>query len=225
LISKTNIPYPTTQQAKEKSMSEHPETLKNFLKTITSYVISNERNYHWNNEKSNIGNTFDDHWRIGFSYNRISISREIQGKGMLHKCLDCDLVITRGEKNIRDVLVKSPEYLLSEVIEAYDELNTLIDGKVFSKITGKFVDKDLYDIQQQVVELFGYEDLDECCVCSELTTLKTECRHPLCLECWVKLKKRKNDIQRQCPMCRQDIYSTIECPYHPDIEDGEGRIN
>lgn len=201
-------------------MSEHHETLPTFLRNVISYVISQQsicdKHYIWNNHQSNISNILYDQWCIGFSHDNLGISREIQGKGMLHRCGACHLVITRQEKKILNIFVKSPEYLLAEVIEAYHELNTLTDGKMFCKITTKLVSKDFYDIKLQTAQLFGYEGLDECCVCSELTTTKTECRHPLCLECWGKLKKTN------CPMCREEIScANIQCPYCNDGDDDE----
>ena len=199
-------------------MSEHPETLPTFLRNIISYVIRQTSKYDnhivWFNHKSNISNILYDQWWVEASDDNVSISREIQGKGMLHRCGQCDLIITRQEKKIHDIFVKSPEYLLSQVIEAYDELNNLTDGMVFCKITSRLVSKDFYDIKLQTAQLFGYEGLDECCVCSELTTTKTDCRQPLFLECWGKLKKRT------CPMCREEICcANIECPYHPDDDE------
>ena len=128
-------------------MSEHPDNLKKFLSSITSYVISQtskyDNHYCWVNHKSQVSKVFYDQWCIGFSYGNIGISREIQGKGILHKCGQCDLTIMRREKKVEDVFVKSPEYLLSQVVEAYDELNHMLDDKVFCKITGHFVDMEL----------------------------------------------------------------------------------
>jgi hypothetical protein len=46
-------------------------------------------------------------------------------------------------------------------------------------------------------EFDEYLDADKCCVCFDITTTKTDCRHHLCLGCWGKMKKDK------CPMCRK----------------------
>lgn len=39
---------------------------------------------------------------------------------------------------------------------------------------------------------------DICCVCLELTKIKTRCEHYLCLECFQKLSN-----ERRCPVCRE----------------------
>ena len=141
-------------------MSKHPDNLKKFLSSITSYVISKEctydNYYEWFNHKSQVSKVFYDHWCIGFNNGDIRISRQIEGKDMLHKCGRCDVIIMRREKTIQDLFVKAPEYLISEVIEAYNELNTMLVAKVFCKITGHFVGMNYYDIKQQTAQLFGY---------------------------------------------------------------------
>jgi len=42
---------------------------------------------------------------------------------------------------------------------------------------------------------------DNCCVCDEVTTLSTHCKHFVCIVCASQLKKQK------CPMCRQPLVS------------------
>lgn len=72
----------------------------------------------------------------------------------------------------------------------------------FNKLRNRFVEG------EQVLEEF-YDCLvcpsikltfEECCVCLENTSGKTDCNHPLCLSCFTNLKKPK------CPLCRQSIY-------------------
>lgn len=55
---------------------------------------------------------------------------------------------------------------------------------------------------------------DECCVCNEFTTTKTECKHSLCYVCWSAIGKKAHDdadnyeddhIEISCPLCREDI--------------------
>ena len=46
----------------------------------------------------------------------------------------------------------------------------------------------------------------ECCVCyNDLNILITECRHPICLDCLLKLRKI------ECPMCRNELLSLPKC--------------
>ena len=59
----------------------------------------------------------------------------------------------------------------------------------FDKLKGGFTE----NLPYFVPELSSAE---ECCVCMEKTTVKTNCGHTLCAECWHNLK------EETCPICR-----------------------
>jgi hypothetical protein len=80
------------------------------------------------------------------------------------------------------------------------------------KITSKFIiktdDQDEAEFNKAIYE--SIEDktniectIKECPVCMDLTNNKTFCNHFLCIACWDKMPKKRNDIK--CPMCRASI--------------------
>lgn len=51
----------------------------------------------------------------------------------------------------------------------------------------------------------NYDNI-ECCVCyNNLNILITECSHPVCLDCLLKLRKI------ECPMCRNELLTLPKC--------------
>jgi hypothetical protein len=48
-------------------------------------------------------------------------------------------------------------------------------------------------------------EMNECCVCFSLTKTKTNCGHPVCLECVSKIQRDPNEYRKNCPLCRQLI--------------------
>ncbi len=92
-----------------------------------------------------------------------------------------------------------------------DILPNLKLDKVFGKFTLIGLDGKKNISEENVgIDIFGleYSNCNECSVCYESTYTLTHCNHPLCIECWNKLK-----IQ-SCPMCRDDI-----SPEDNDMED------
>lgn len=45
---------------------------------------------------------------------------------------------------------------------------------------------------------------DECCICNDITTMQTQCKHHICVVCVSKLNKNK------CPLCRGPVYYDTE---------------
>lgn len=46
--------------------------------------------------------------------------------------------------------------------------------------------------------------IDECCVCRDETATCTNCNHPLCVKCYIKIKQKNYDDSK-CPLCREHI--------------------
>jgi len=64
-------------------------------------------------------------------------------------------------------------------------------------VEGEQVSPDFYDcLVCPTIKL----DFEECCVCLEKTTGKTDCKHPICLACLTNLKRPT------CLLCREEIY-------------------
>jgi hypothetical protein len=106
--------------------------------------------------------------------------------------------------------------------ERYHRMNTSLDGgvidhgrfrsKTIREILDKFIECEFVYLKthNRIMTLEGYveqETIDkvfqdpsvECSVCHDAISpqLTTSCKHPLCLECYLSLKKRT------CPICRK----------------------
>lgn len=53
---------------------------------------------------------------------------------------------------------------------------------------------------------------EECCVCIEKTTCKTNCGHPVCLVCWGRLQNKYTLFY--CPICRSSVEYKMNCRDH-----------
>jgi hypothetical protein len=93
--------------------------------------------------------------------------------------------LIESERRVGYPTIESMKSLLDEFI---DKLTTI----QFDKRSGSFTKND--------------DPTEECCVCLEETTTKTNCGHTICVPCWNQIKKI------QCPLCRNDdIY--MHCDY------------
>jgi len=87
------------------------------------------------------------------------------------------------------------------------------------EILGKFVNTDFVSIFSCISDCETIEfSFQKCCICFEATNRKTGCGHPLCAECWCKIKgvyldKDGDEVEDdeeaefviRCPLCRKDI--------------------
>jgi hypothetical protein len=105
-----------------------------------------------------------------------------------------------------------------DVIDRNDITRHIIDLFNFNdlkycKIQNIFVKKD--NIFMKVVNYFDLKclDCDECCICYDKTSFKTEmCKHYICLECVAKMKtiKPPHDMNYvNCPMCKAEVREMI----------------
>jgi len=82
-------------------------------------------------------------------------------------------------------------------------IKTTLDSLRFNKKRNRFQTTPIRDwdfLRSENVKLI-YE---ECCVCQEDTNTKTNCKHPICIPCYDKIKE--NEDETQCPICRRDCY-------------------
>lgn len=167
------------------------DKLSKFLETVMRYVRENDATYVWRNFKTYLSKNFYDQWAISYHSEHYRISRKILAKGVRHRTCGCEVVIKTWKQTNKIIQPL-------DVMEAYTELSNIFDNLKYCKMVEGLTSIDFCDLGIQSTELFGYEGVDECVVCSELTPTKTECEHPLCLECWGKLNELK------CPMCRRN---------------------
>ncbi len=45
---------------------------------------------------------------------------------------------------------------------------------------------------------------EACCVCNEETAIVTDCSHPLCIGCYIKIRN-SDSLNQQCPLCRAEL--------------------
>ena len=109
-----------------------------------------------------------------------------------------------------------------DVIDRNDITRHIIDLFNFNdlkycKIQNIFVKKE--DIFIKVINYFDLKcliDCDECCICYDKTSFKTEmCKHYICLECVAKMKtiKPPQDMNYfNCPMCKAEVNEMVRRP-------------
>ena len=76
----------------------------------------------------------------------------------------------------------------------------------------------LWKAQQGFCEGMGEHietHFNECCVCADITTMYTRCKHSICIVCLSNLHKQK------CPMCRNHIYADDDEEDDDDDEDDD----
>jgi hypothetical protein len=99
------------------------------------------------------------------------------------KCLKEDIYFK--QKDFQDIINK---------------IKKLLPNLKINKVTG--IIEHIYDktYEQICLDEFGtnYFCNTNCSICDEKTLTKTNCNHPICVECWSQIKNKT------CPLCRQD---------------------
>lgn len=108
------------------------------------------------------------------------------------------------------------EWEIGMMQESLLAIQTLIGKLKYDKILNKFVVFGTSDETKAHYEIWSQNantelEAEVCSVCHEVTTSKTECDHPLCLQCWSQLKKVQAPQDRymsdmfghNCPICRE----------------------
>ena len=75
----------------------------------------------------------------------------------------------------------------------------------YSKIMNEIIEKnDTEELEKFHIakyKLLKNKDMEKCCVCYDLNSNLTVCKHNLCLLCYYKMKGQNLSVM-MCPMCR-----------------------
>jgi hypothetical protein len=102
-------------------------------------------------------------------------------------------------------------YFINVIIKFKSVLKEIYFNKFFGKFYCKKMDKINFNlIGEEFKGLFDEINnsniklhFEECCVCNELTMIKTPCNHYLCYPCWEQIKCRCSSADElPCPICR-----------------------
>jgi len=119
------------------------------------------------------------------------------------------------------ILRKCSEVTRKDIKVALQKMKKIIPNLKFDKMFGKIYTDQVKSFEQICLNEFGssFIECNECCVCNETTTTKTNCYHFLCIECLSHIRSN------QCPMCREEnIYiqdSDNESDYESESDDSE----
>jgi hypothetical protein len=192
--------------------------IKKCKDTIVEYKNKKKNDTHHHCESKNIGywNIIIDNIPVHFVLNcdvftlhenngyKLKLERDINWNGLIY------LGENEESFNHHSLEVKVD----NDVIDKNDITRIIIDlfnfdNLKFCKINNKFIEKD--NIFSKAINYFDLkcENIDECCVCYDKTTIRTKkCKHHICLECLPKIKtfipyNSPNYIN--CPMCKQRV--------------------
>ena len=102
---------------------------------------------------------------------------------------------------------RSPPLTLEGLGQAIAQLDVI----KFSKKLDRFYIGDHPPVYDELFTGTNYTPVyEECAVCLDKTSRKTQCNHAMCLECELKLTKRA------CPLCRAEIFGR---PYGDEEEE------
>jgi hypothetical protein len=59
------------------------------------------------------------------------------------------------------------------------------------------------------VVAFKNININKCCLCFELTEIKTRCNHTLCYRCWENITEC-NRHRKRCPICTEDLNEDVD---------------
>lgn len=117
--------------------------------------------------------------------------------------------ITIDDLNVNDLT-------LCQKFKDFDEnilylFNNVIKNLKFDIYYGKFIYGDLKinSFNNSLTSILkSFENIkiigEACCVCNEETTTQTDCNHPLCIGCFLKIKN-SHHLNKQCPLCRAEL--------------------
>jgi hypothetical protein len=107
-----------------------------------------------------------------------------------------------------------PKYTVEFIQEGLRIIHNKLKSLYFDKYNGKFMYKNENVSFKDWKTFLNIEnvtlDFKECCVCLEMTSTETSCKHSLCIPCWSKIKYTKSEVYDdmdtlRCPYCRMDI--------------------
>jgi hypothetical protein len=113
-------------------------------------------------------------------------------------CDNCQIIFRYNTLNIHHDLFNSGKLYYAEMICKYTHNNnSFYYCPKFSKFNEDNKDKIFIELYKSGIIDIEWKlilDIEECCVCFENTSHKTECNHIVCVSCITNLDK--------CPLCR-----------------------
>jgi hypothetical protein len=150
--------------------------------------------YNFDDLMLNIVIFFDDMIDINETYTFI-VSFSLSTKKFFEK--DTILLCKEFFNDDVEILTKDiVTFLYSEFRENYQ----------YSKIINEIIEKKDVDNQEKFhlakYKLLKNKDMEKCCVCYDLNSIFTLCKHNLCLLCYSKIKNQNLNTIIICPICR-----------------------
>lgn len=112
---------------------------------------------------------------------------------------------------------------LEDFIIAFIRMDRSLGHYKFNNTIGKFEDirlkpKDFSILFKNVLSLNNIVafkknieniNINKCCLCFELTEIKTRCNHTLCYRCWENITEC-NRHRKRCPICTEDLNEDVD---------------
>jgi len=113
------------------------------------------------------------------------------------------------------------EVTRNDIKVALQKMKKIIPNLKFDKMFGKIYTDQVKSFEQICLNEFGssFIECNECCVCNETTTTRTNCYHFLCIECLSHIRSN------QCPMCREEDIYIQESENESDCDSDESSSN
>lgn len=137
-----------------------------------------------------------------FSYNHENNDGDISSIGhIIFK--DLNINYNKNIKNIEDVF----RYLFNDFRNEF----------IYSKILDKIIFKSSKNVKEKRYITYNKLckskiNIEDCCVCYELNTIKTHCKHSLCRLCYNNIIETDDEDEdgdiysmKKCPICRSNI--------------------
>jgi hypothetical protein len=217
-MPKTKTQNKTEVNGKGKDLDDIVNTIiKKCNDTIVEFknVNKNDTSYHCESKNICYFNIIIDNIPVHFSLNcKISkFLKDDEYELRLERDVSWDGAIFIGENDCFNHLSLEVK-VDNDVIDKNDITRIIIDlfnfdNLKFCKIKNRFIEKD--NILLKAINYFDLkcENIDECCVCYDKTTIRTKkCKHHICLECLPKVKTfiPPNSLNYiNCPMCKQSV--------------------
>lgn len=100
-------------------------------------------------------------------------------------------------------------------IIAFIKIEHILKNYKFNNTIGSFQNKKSKCFSMIFTKMLSTENIklniQECCVCFELTEITTMCNHTLCYKCWENIKGSRYD--KKCPICRQLLNTDTDEDY------------
>jgi len=171
--------------------------------------------------------------RMVFSYSKITLR------------IEANSIVINDESVVYNNIIlaykwKGEKLELEDFIIAFIKMDRSLGHYKFNNTIGKFEDirlkpKDYSILFKNVLSLNNIKtditslnnisfkrnikniNINKCCLCFELTEIKTRCNHTLCYRCWENITEC-NRHRKRCPICTEDLNEDDE-----DDEDDEER--